>query len=328
MTATTNTLNPPLDAISFTVTDWASACEQLYALRRAVFVDELELSQPVELTQDDAEAQAQAWHITVTHESSPEQIIAAARLLPDGEISRVVVAANWRSQGLGRALLNQVLQLADEKGITEVTVAAHRQVINFYRKLGFQTLGEEYRVADLPHRNMRLTLAKWRQQTPAEHAVAGVAESLETALALIENARREVRIYTPYLHPHLYGTTELSAALGRRVSHQPRIQCRMILPKANEWRRNCAPLSELIERLSALQLRAWPSHEPRERAEFSQGFLLADQDAMLLHSDPPRCSGFYRRQNGIGADIKHLVSFFDDIWERSEPDVELRRLGI
>ena len=323
---TTNTLNPPLDAIRFAITDWASACEQLYALRRAVFVDELSWS--TDLTQDDAEAQAQAWHITATHESAPEQLIAAARLLPDGEISRVVVTAGWRNQGLGRALLNQVLDLADKQGISEVTVATHRQVINFYRKLGFQTLGEEYWLADQPYRNMRLTLAQWRQQAPDEYSVAGVAESLETALALIENARREVRIYTPYLHPHLYGATELSATLGRRVSHQPRIQCRMILPKATVWRRNCAPLSEIVERLSALQLRTWPSHEPRERAEFSQGFLLADQDAMLLHSDPPRCSGFYRRQSGIGADIKHLVSFFDEIWERSEPDVELRRLGI
>ena len=323
---TTSTLNSSLDAVTFAVTDWASACEQLYALRRAVFVDEL--SWPTELTQDDAQDQVQAWHITATHKSNPEQLIAAARLLPNGDISRVVVASDWRRQGLGRALLTQVLTLADQQGITEASVAVHRQAINFYRKLGFQTLGEEYKIGDLPHRKMRLTLAQWRKQVPTEHAVQGVADSLEAALALIENARREVRIYTPYMHPHLYSATKLSAALGRRVSQQPRVQCRMILPKVSEWRRSCTPLCEMIERLSALQLRAWPSHEPRERAEFSHGFFIADQDAVLLHSDPPRCSGFYRRQSSAGADTHHLVTFFDEIWERSEPDVELRRLGI
>ncbi len=58
-----------------------------------------------------------------------------------GWIEDVVVDENWRGQGIGRLLIEKLLEVAREKGLSEVLLfsAGHRQAaIALYTSLGFQ----------------------------------------------------------------------------------------------------------------------------------------------------------------------------------------------
>ena len=161
------------------------------------------------------------------------------------------------------------------------------------------------------------------QSTP----LANLEDSLEATVALLNNTRRSLHVYTPHVEPRLYNHNDVLDALRTRVTEQSRLNCFLILPTASRWRRSCPHLYGLLERLtSSLQVRVLPANEPRERPEFSQSFIIADETRLLHHSDPQRLSGTYETQAASKAKI--LLGFFTEIWEKSTADPELRRLGI
>ena len=157
--------------------------------------------------------------------------------------------------------------------------------------------------------------------------LAGLENTLEATLELLNNTRRSLHFYTPYLEPRVYNHNDVLDALRTRVTEQSRLNCFLLLPAASHWRRSCPHLYRLIEHLSsALRVRVLPASEPRERPEFHQSFMIADETLLLQHSDPQRLSGRYETQAAYRARV--LLGFFMEIWEKSTADPELRRLGI
>lgn len=155
----------------------------------------------------------------------------------------------------------------------------------------------------------------------------GLEDSLSALRAVLsDRAWNSLCWYTPYVRPSLYDAAELVSALRRRVVEQPRVQCRLLLPKALEWQRDCSRLVALIERLSALELRALPASEPRDRPEFSQAFLIVDDQALLHWTDPRRCIGYYAEQGG--GRTRELAAFFAENWPKSQPEAEVRALRL
>ena len=157
--------------------------------------------------------------------------------------------------------------------------------------------------------------------------LAGLQDSLEATVELLNNTRRSLHVYTPHIESRLYNHNDVIEALRTRVTEQSRLSCFLILPTASRWRRSCPHFHRLLERLtSSLQVRVLPANEPRERPEFSQSFMIADETRLLHYSDPQRLSGVYETQAASKAKI--LLGFFTEIWEKSATDPELRRLGI
>ena len=155
----------------------------------------------------------------------------------------------------------------------------------------------------------------------------GLEDSREAAIALITNARHSLDVYTPYLDPRLYDDAQVVAALRNRVVTQPRIQVRMLVPPANEWRLYCPHLLQLVERLtSAITLRTLPKIIRRERPELAQTLMIADQGALMFLADPRRMKGSYTSRGS--AKTKELLDFFAGFWEKGEPDLELRQLRL
>lgn len=161
------------------------------------------------------------------------------------------------------------------------------------------------------------------QSTP----LAGLEDSLEATVELLNNTRRSLHFYTPYLEPRLYNHDSVIEALRTRATEQSRLNCFLLLPTASHWRRSCPHLHRLLERLtSSLQVRILPANEPRERPEFGQSFMIADETRLLHYSDPQRLSGNYETRAASKSRI--LLGFFIEIWAKSTADPELRRLGI
>lgn len=132
--------------------DWATHADELYTIRRIVFVEEQKV--PEELERDEFDPVSR--HVIARDAAGHG--IGTGRLLPDGHIGRLAVLQEWRGHGVGLALMASLIELAREQGFTEVVLNAQTYVLDFYRQLGFVEEGEEFFEAGLPHLIMRRRL--------------------------------------------------------------------------------------------------------------------------------------------------------------------------
>ncbi len=137
-------------------TNWAHDSADLSAVRRAVFIDEQNVPESLEWDEHDATSA----HLLVRAlDGAP---IGCARLLPDGHIGRMAVLQAWRGHGVGRALLEAVLRMAQTHGHRLVKLSAQTHAAGFYAAAGFVVAGAEYEEAGIPHVAMSKTLAACR----------------------------------------------------------------------------------------------------------------------------------------------------------------------
>lgn len=132
--------------------DWSRDAGELYAVRYQVFV--VEQGVPEALEQD--EFDPVCWHVLARGQDN--QAIGTGRLLPDGRVGRLAVLKHWRGRGVGRALLDYLLQRARQQGFSRIELHAQVQAQAFYAEFGFVATGEIFMEAGIPHRTMRRTL--------------------------------------------------------------------------------------------------------------------------------------------------------------------------
>jgi len=127
--------------------DWDVDAEALRAVREQVFVREQGV--PVELEWDEFDPLCQ--HVVA---EAARQAIGTGRLLPDGHIGRMAVLEPWRGQGVGSGLLEALLRLARDRGMSRVRLNAQSRALAFYQRHGFVAEGEEFIEAGIAHRSM------------------------------------------------------------------------------------------------------------------------------------------------------------------------------
>jgi predicted GNAT family N-acyltransferase len=78
----------------------------------------------------------------------------------DSQVYQVVVREEARRTGVGRALMDAVGERARAAGRTVLTLDARDRAIDFYERLGFRVVSDEFLSArtGTPHRKMRLEL--------------------------------------------------------------------------------------------------------------------------------------------------------------------------
>lgn len=129
-------------------TDWAADETGLRAIREQVFVREQHVPADVAF---DAEDAGSTHFIAETVEGRP---VGAARLSPAGQISRLSVLEEHRSEGIGRQLLQAAIDEASTRGFREVFLHAQTHATSFYEAAGFSVDGGIFVEADIPHRLM------------------------------------------------------------------------------------------------------------------------------------------------------------------------------
>ena len=113
------------------VLDWSAAQARVMPLREAVFV--LEQGVPASIERD-------AFDTVSRHAALygvDDVVIATGRLLPDGHIGRMAVAAAHRGSGLGSQVLTALMDEAVRLGMAEVCLNAQTHACDFYRRHGF-----------------------------------------------------------------------------------------------------------------------------------------------------------------------------------------------
>jgi YbgC/YbaW family acyl-CoA thioester hydrolase len=136
--------------------DWKTLGSDARSIRRAVFVDE----QGIAADLVDDEADASALHVVAHNRLGVP--VACGRLLQAApgvaKVGRMAVLGSLRGAGLGRTVLDALLQAARERGDREAMLHAVTAAAPFYRRAGFATLGEVFVEAGVPHVEMRRTL--------------------------------------------------------------------------------------------------------------------------------------------------------------------------
>lgn len=128
-------------------------CPEAIDIRRRVFVDE----QGFKNEFDDIDKTA--YHAVIFVQ---DRYAATGRLFDCGcgiaHIGRVAVLRDFRGMSLGSYVIAVLEKKAYDLGFTEIELSAQVRVMDFYTKLGYSPVGEEYPDEDCPHIKMVKTL--------------------------------------------------------------------------------------------------------------------------------------------------------------------------
>lgn len=146
------------DVLDVRVGSWAQLREPARRIRTEVFIDEQRV--PLEMEWD--EADDGCLHAVAFNRIG--QPVATGRLLPaqggSAKIGRVAVNKVLRGSGVGRRLMQALMDAASRRGDREIVLHAQRSAESFYRSLGFTARGAEFEEAGIPHIEMTRSLAE------------------------------------------------------------------------------------------------------------------------------------------------------------------------
>ena len=124
--------------------------ERAFEIRRQVFLVEQKVPPEEEYDEDDK----RALHVLAL---TGDEAIATGRLIVDehyARIGRMAVVAEYRGHGVGRAILEELVRAATERGVKRIVLHAQVHAIGFYEALGFEASGAVFDEAGSPHRVM------------------------------------------------------------------------------------------------------------------------------------------------------------------------------
>jgi predicted GNAT family N-acyltransferase len=302
--------------VSIRQADWLTDKDLLRSVRTQVFV--AEQSVPIELEWDDLDEQAHHW-LAIDNQGKP---LGTVRMLADGHIGRMAVLAEYRKQGIGEKLLGTAINHAKHLNLYEVYLHAQLAVIDFYRQQGFTTYGTEFMQAGISHQSMRLQLSDTRQL--GIHGGNFSAKHLrEVAEVLIGQARQHLRILSYNLDPDTFDTTTMAEYISRLARKSRYTEVRILLVDPSIAIKRGHRLVTLQRKLSSSIHMRKPLCEPYE---IKENLILVDQCAIICQSvkEPET---IWANFNNKPIAQNYIVQF-DELWERSQEDKDLRQLEI
>ncbi|QNW91990.1 GNAT family N-acetyltransferase [Acinetobacter seifertii] len=132
--------------------DWEQLEKDAKYIREQVFIQEQGIAPEDEWDDFDAIAV----HFMVYDKEQP---IATARLLPQHSVGRVAVLMPYRKQGIGKILMQYIIDYACNQKLPYLKLSAQTYVTAFYEALGFNVQGEVYQDCGIPHIDMILALS-------------------------------------------------------------------------------------------------------------------------------------------------------------------------
>lgn len=132
--------------------DWEQLEKDAKYIREQVFIQEQGIAPEDEWDDFDATAV----HFMVYDKEQP---IATARLLPQHSVGRVAVLIPYRKQGIGKILMQHIIDYARNQKLPYLKLSAQTYVTAFYEALGFNVQGDVYQDCDIPHIDMTLVLS-------------------------------------------------------------------------------------------------------------------------------------------------------------------------
>lgn len=133
------------------VGDWHSLQQHAQHIRELVFILEQDIAPEDEWDDQDPIST----HFVVYDVDQP---IATARLLSNDRVGRVAVLKEYRSKGIGKLVMQEIIALAKQQQRKELILSSQVHATQFYSGLGFAVQGESYLDCGIPHVDMVMTL--------------------------------------------------------------------------------------------------------------------------------------------------------------------------
>lgn len=243
------------------------------------------------------------------------QPVGAGRLAPDRRLGRLAVVPDWRGQGVGRAVLAALLQVARQRHWPSVIAQATPDTRSLLAGAGFLPLAQ-------PGAG-QAGLVQRRLDGPM--AVEDQAAAIDSTTALLAPLRRELLVYTRALDPGLLDAVPVQTALRRFATLRHAHTVRCLLQDVASPALMEAPLLRMAQRLpTVFQFRA--VSDPVD-ASYPSAYLVGDGSAYYFRPNGHRYDDGEVWLEGA-ARARQLRAHFEQIWERSRPWSEHRALGI
>lgn len=128
--------------------------EDVYQIRDEIFVHEQSLTNDARFDPDDR----RSIHFLAYIDDKPVGTGRLTILSREAQVAWVAVRETFRKHGVGKAVMIAILERARDEEADYVVLNAQSHALEFYRGLGFDTLGGEFRMSGIPHQVMLLGL--------------------------------------------------------------------------------------------------------------------------------------------------------------------------
>lgn len=310
---------------------WPADKALLKEVRSRVFIEEQQV--PIELEWDEYDEDAMHWLAFDTEQQQspvpgqtvdhpPAKPIGTCRMLSNGHIGRMAVLKQYRGQGIGRMLLDAAINQAKNLQLFEVYLHAQTHAITFYQTAGFITHGGVFLDANIEHSAMKLQLAE-RRLLGVHGGKFAVPDYANSALELISQAKRHLRILSFDLDHNTFNTAAMAQAISQLARHSRYTQVRILVADPAPLIKREHRLLTLHRRLSSNILLRKSNAAPHE---FKENLIIADQLGLICQSirEPESAWGNYNNK----PITNNYIAQFDDLWERGSEDKNFRQLGI
>ena len=141
--------------ISYTLVESASDLDDAFQVRKEVFVEQQGI--PESIVFDNLEGEAMHILVTIGDRATGT---ARIRFLGAGQakLERMAVLKTFRNKGIGKGIISFMIENLRSKQVEKVVLHAQQEVVEFYRKCGFQQKGSPFWEAGIKHVKMERRL--------------------------------------------------------------------------------------------------------------------------------------------------------------------------
>ena len=297
--------------------DWLQDKTALRAIRERVFIKEQ--SVPIELEWDQYDDLATHW--LALNGSEP---VATVRLLRDGHIGRMAVLKQYRGNGVGRQLLQAVIEECRHRQLFNSYLYAQTHAIAFYQRMGFEVVGEEFMDAGIAHRKMIKTIAQHRL-LGVHGGRFSVTHLADAVLDLTVQCERQLLILCYDLDKNIFDHREIIDAMSQLARKSRYTQIRILVVDTKPIVKRGHGLLNLARRLSSkIEIRKTTA----DLKDIPEAFIIADGVGLLAYDihNNDACRTWANYNNKPAAQA--LAAEFNLFWQHASQDRELKILGI
>ncbi len=322
----------PTVAKPFTVqrVTWQNAETELRILREFVFIKEQNV--PPELEWD--EKDENAVHVLAHDEKG--RGIGTARMTLDGHIGRMAVLRAWRRRGVGSKMLTALITIARARQLPRVKLDAQTQAIDFYLRHDFAPQGEVFMDANIPHQHMTRSLPSLdvhinvndlsKQvlgETRGHIDLKGREDNKQAAIHMVAQGQRSLNLFTPNLDPRIFNNTDFIEAVKKLAINNPQSKVNILILDSSEIVAHGHRIVELARRVSS---HIFIHRADEDDTKPCDTFMVVDGVGIIRRAHNDRFEGLAEFNNP--AEARLLLKIFNDAWERSQPEPELRCLHL
>jgi predicted GNAT family N-acyltransferase len=310
--------------------NWQDTEQELRLIREFVFIGEQNV--PVELEWDGKDEAC----VHVLARDDKGRAIGTARMTADGHIGRMAVLRAWRNRGVGSAMLTALITIARARQLPWVQLDAQTQALDFYLRHQFEPQGETFMDAGIPHQHMKrqlpsldeaLTIRDLQDQKLGESrgllSLRSRDDNREAVLRMVGQGHRSLQLFSPNLDPRVFNTPEFIEAVKQLALANSRSKVYILILDPSEVVSRGHRIVELARRLSSHIFIHRADEEDQDRID---SFMIVDEVGLIRRAHNDRFEGAAEFNNP--GEARLLLKTFNELWERSQPEPELRRLHL